>query len=70
MFMSHLNTLCEALGYVSCTGYYGNSDSATFNEGSASGRDYLAEVCREWEAAANAAQVRLTAAINQDFSFQ
>ena len=38
-------------------GFYGSSDSNTFNEGSASGQDYLAEVCREWEAAANAAQV-------------
>ena len=38
-------------------GFYGSSDSNTFNEGSASGQDYLAEVCREWEAAADAAQV-------------
>ncbi len=41
----------------SVAGFYGSSDSNTFNEGSASGQDYLAEVCREWEAAANAAEV-------------
>ena len=47
-----------ALQTASDAGFYGSSDSNTFNEGSASGQDYLAEVCREWEAAANAAQVR------------
>ena len=36
----------------SAVGFYGSSEAATFNEQSASGRDYLAEVCREWEAAA------------------
>lgn len=42
----------------SAVGYYGSSDSATFNEASASGSDYLAEVCREWEATAGRAQTR------------
>lgn len=41
----------------SAVGFYGASDSATFDESSPSGRDYLAEVCREWEGAANEAQV-------------
>ena len=31
----------------------------TFSEASSPGRDYLAEVCREWEAAAGAAQTRV-----------
>lgn len=43
----------------SAVGYYGSSMSATYNEGSASGSDYLAEVCREWEAAGNEAQTRV-----------
>jgi hypothetical protein len=40
-------------------GYYGTSDSESFSEGSRSGGDYLAEVCREWEAVAESAQVGL-----------
>ena len=41
-----------------CAGFYGNSQSQTFNESSNSGRDYLAEVCRDWEAAAKKAQTK------------
>eukprot|EP00887_Chlorella_sp_A99_P005637 scaffold1.g5637.t1 len=44
---------------ASAVGFYGSSEGATFNEQSASGRDYLAEVCREWEAAANKADTRV-----------
>lgn len=33
--------------------------SQTFSEASGPGRDYLAEVCREWEAAAQQAQARV-----------
>jgi NAD dependent epimerase/dehydratase family enzyme len=33
-------------------GFYGASENATFSEASGSGRDYLAEVCRDWEAEA------------------
>lgn len=33
-------------------GYYGISQSASFSEDSPAGGDYLAEICREWEAAA------------------
>ena len=47
------NVLCSA----SAVGFYGSSLSQTFNEGSNSGSDYLAEVCREWEAAAQGAQI-------------
>ncbi|KAL4430790.1 hypothetical protein ABPG75_006046 [Micractinium tetrahymenae] len=43
---------------ASAVGYYGNSESQTFSETSSPGRDYLAEVCREWEAAAGKAQCR------------
>eukprot|EP00891_Asterochloris_glomerata_P009078 jgi/Astpho2/9078/fgenesh1_pm.00133_%23_45_t len=45
--------LCSA----SAVGFYGSSLSQTFKEGSNSGNDYLAEVCREWEAAAQGAQI-------------
>jgi hypothetical protein len=33
--------------------------SQTFSEASQPGRDYLAEVCRDWEAAAGTAQTRV-----------
>lgn len=42
----------------SAVGYYGASDTATFSEASGPGGDYLAEVCRDWEAAAAGAQTR------------
>ncbi|XP_073151722.1 epimerase family protein SDR39U1 homolog, chloroplastic-like [Henckelia pumila] len=37
----------------SACGYYGTSETLTFDEQSPPGMDYLAEVCREWEAAAH-----------------
>lgn len=40
-----------------CTGFYGTSETQTFNEDSSAGQDFLAEVCREWEATARKAQV-------------
>ena len=36
----------------SAIGYYGTSETTTFDETSASGNDFLAQVCQEWEAAA------------------
>ncbi|GFP91431.1 epimerase family protein sdr39u1 homolog chloroplastic, partial [Phtheirospermum japonicum] len=37
---------------ATAVGYYGTSESRVFDEQSPSRNDYLAEVCREWEAAA------------------
>jgi uncharacterized protein len=36
----------------SAIGYYGTSETAEFEENSPTGDDFLAEVCQEWEAAA------------------
>ena len=35
----------------SATGYYGDTDDAVIDESSPAGSDFLAEVCRDWEAA-------------------
>ncbi|MBF2084552.1 TIGR01777 family oxidoreductase [Thermoleptolyngbya sp. C42_A2020_037] len=40
----------------SAIGYYGTSETATFDESSAPGDDFLAQVCQAWEAAAESAQ--------------
>ncbi|MEH2194815.1 MAG: TIGR01777 family oxidoreductase [Nostoc sp.] len=37
---------------ASAIGYYGTSETATFDETSLSGKDFLAEVCQAWEAEA------------------
>jgi hypothetical protein len=39
----------------SAIGYYGTSETATFDETSRAGQDFLAEVCQAWEAAAQKA---------------
>jgi uncharacterized protein len=40
----------------SAIGYYGTSETETFDETSSSGNDFLAEVCQKWEAEAMAVQ--------------
>jgi hypothetical protein len=42
----------KVLVSASAVGFYGASETASFTEDSPSGGDYLAEICREWEAAA------------------
>ena len=42
----------QVLVSASAIGYYGTSETATFDETSPSGNDFLAEVCQKWEAEA------------------
>lgn len=43
----------KVLVNASAIGYYGTSETATFDETSPSGNDFLAEVCQAWEAEAS-----------------
>ena len=42
----------QVLVNASAIGYYGTSETATFDETSAAGDDFLAHVCQEWESEA------------------
>jgi hypothetical protein len=46
----------EAMICASAIGYYGSRGDEILNESSAPGSDYLAEVCQQWEAEAQAAE--------------
>ncbi|CAO2813480.1 unnamed protein product [Amaranthus hypochondriacus] len=46
------DTRPSVLVSATAVGYYGTSETRVFDEKSPSGNDYLAEVCREWEASA------------------
>ncbi|KAK9907451.1 hypothetical protein WJX75_003998 [Coccomyxa subellipsoidea] len=50
----------QVLISTSAIGFYGTSESQTFSEASSSGRDYLAEVCRDWESEAQKAKTERT----------
>ncbi|MBS0018511.1 MAG: TIGR01777 family oxidoreductase [Arthrospira sp. SH-MAG29] len=42
----------QVLVSTSAIGYYGTSETATFDESSPPGKDFLADLCQQWEAAA------------------
>ncbi len=53
---THTNHKCTHMraghACMRTAGYYGISQNASFSEDSPMGNDYLAEVCKEWEASA------------------
>ncbi len=50
--IAQANPKPRVLVNASAIGYYGTSETATFDETSAAGEDFLAQVCQEWEAEA------------------
>jgi len=53
--ISQIDPPPRVLVSASATGYYGNRGSEVLREESPSGRGFLSEVCRQWEAATGAA---------------
>lgn len=51
--IANANPKPSVLVNSSAIGFYGTSETATFDETSAAGNDFLAEVCQVWEAEAN-----------------
>jgi hypothetical protein len=54
--LRQLSTPPRVLVSASAVGYYGDRDAETLREESASGSGFLAEVCRDWEAATEPAE--------------
>jgi uncharacterized protein (TIGR01777 family) len=50
--IAQANPKPQVLVNASAIGFYGTSETATFDETSAAGNDFLADVCQQWEAEA------------------
>ncbi len=55
--IANANPRPSVLINASAIGYYGTSETATFDENSPSGQDFLAQVCQAWEAEAKKVKV-------------
>jgi uncharacterized protein len=56
--IAQANNKPQVLISASAIGYYGVSETASFDETSPAGSDFLAEICQKWEAAAQTAAIR------------
>jgi uncharacterized protein len=54
--INQANPKPQVLVNASALGFYGTSETATFDETSSAGHDFLAEVCQAWETAAQQVQ--------------
>lgn len=54
--LAEMERLPEVLVSASAVGYYGDGGDQALTEGSPSGKGFLAEVCRKWEAATHTAR--------------
>jgi uncharacterized protein len=54
--INQANPKPQVLVNASALGFYGTSETATFDETSSAGDDFLAEVCQAWETAAQQVQ--------------
>jgi uncharacterized protein (TIGR01777 family) len=65
--LARLETRPRTFVCASAIGYYGDRGAEVLTEESAPGTDFLAEVCREWEAAAEAARAAGLRVVNLRF---
>jgi uncharacterized protein len=62
--LTQLDTLPKTLICASAIGFYGDRGSELLNETSAAGTGFLADVCRDWEAACEPARVKGIRVVN------
>ncbi|HEU5320892.1 MAG TPA: TIGR01777 family oxidoreductase [Methylomirabilota bacterium] len=67
--LTQLSRPPRVLACASAIGYYGSRGDALLNEDSPSGNDFLAEACREWEAATGPAARAGIRVVNLRFGF-
>ena len=62
--LSELNPPPRVMISASATGYYGDRGDEVLDESSATGKGFLADVCREWEAACDPLRARGTRVVH------
>ena len=65
--LARMNPRPRALVSASATGYYGDRGDEVLTEESASGKNFVAEVCREWESATEPARAAGIRTVNLRF---
>lgn len=65
--LAHLDNRPKVLVCASAVGYYGNRGDERLDENSTPGNDFLAQVCKEWEAATEPARAAGIRVVNLRF---